>query len=756
MIDRLSLAQRLWILLFNFTISYLIFVLSVGYFLPKGGLDVTWLLSATSFWFLTLLSAPWFVPPRDSLISGVGACILLLSMSFQADTEMSASWMIMRWGALMYCLAVVVMSAATIATADQSNSGASRTLYRLTSSFGTGQILFSFPAVLAILVFHRESGITTAWLLIFWLVFVLGKVTENVVKTYVLFRSGDDEKSNVEVVGAIYRIDHPNIIRVKIKEKSKWPAHAVFAATAGDGVTFECLALYSQRLGDQLIGTGILISEIDSDIPLPHGAVAKIENLRVADQITEELCGEKGCAIAGFVVENSSISTIKFEVSASSTLSQGDVVFGVINQRRVYFQIVDAETREESFDANPYGKQVAVAAQLGCFETKAGFVKFDWLPEMNSPLFRKSSESNAAESSNTDNQFVLGKVPSTSLPVWGDIGSMVDHHTAVLGATGTGKTEVALDIARTAIEAGVKVFCVDFTGEYIHRLSSHNPQPIGPSSEEATELGDRLFDVDAGEFKAGKEKRALEQALNALRDGTKKQVSDFLESPKQNLAIFELSDITNNQASLRITEMYLSEIMRWSRENRGKQKVLIVLEEAHTIVPETGGSGFDFNTQWVVSRIGQIALQGRKYGVGLLVITQRTALVSKTILSQCNTFLTHALIDQTSLGFLTNVYGAEHCKLIPNLRRFEFLGFGKGLSSERPILLKRDFDPAKKAESEKLNHMPAGAASKKKETFAQTPAASDFVARVATENSVPDDPDSDYDPVEWDDLEGKL
>ena len=105
----------------------------------------------------------------------------------------------------------------------------------------------------------------------------------------------------------------------------------------------------------------------------------------------------------------------------------------------------------------------------------------------------------------------------------------------------------------------------------------------------------------------------------------------------------------------------------------------------------------------VVERIGQIALQGRKYGVGLLVITQRTALVSKTILSQCNTFLTHSLIDQTSLNFLESVYSSQHTKLIPNLGRFEFLAFGKGIKSERPIVLKREFDPAKQAASEAMH-----------------------------------------------------
>lgn len=130
----------------------------------------------------------------------------------------------------------------------------------------------------------------------------------------------------------------------------------------------------------------------------------------------------------------------------------------------------------------------------------------------------------------------------------------------------------------------------------------------------------------------------------------------------------------------------------------------IIMAEAHTIVPEAYSAGFDYDTQWVVNRIGQIALQGRKYGVGLLVISQRTALVSKTILSQCNTFFTHSLIDQTSLNFLDSVYSSQHTKLIPNLLPLHFLAFGKALRADRPIMLARDYDPAKKEASERLQY----------------------------------------------------
>lgn len=87
----------------------------------------------------------------------------------------------------------------------------------------------------------------------------------------------------------------------------------------------------------------------------------------------------------------------------------------------------------------------------------------------------------------------------------------------------------------------------------------------------------------------------------------------------------------------------------------------------------------------------------------VLVVSQRTALVSKTILSQCNTFFAHSLIDQTSLTFLESVFSHEHVKVIPNLKFLEFLAFGKAVQVERPVLLRREFDAQKKAASEALN-----------------------------------------------------
>jgi hypothetical protein len=113
--------------------------------------------------------------------------------------------------------------------------------------------------------------------------------------------------------------------------------------------------------------------------------------------------------------------------------------------------------------------------------------------------------------------------------------------------------------------------------------------------------------------------------------------------------------------------------------------------------------GYDkFETLAVIGRIGQIALQGRKYGVGLLIVSQRTALVSKTILSQCNTCITFSLVDQTSLGYLSNVFSEQHVKTIPNLQFLEALAFGKAVRSERPVLMQIEYDENKKKASEEL------------------------------------------------------
>ena len=150
-------------------------------------------------------------------------------------------------------------------------------------------------------------------------------------------------------------------------------------------------------------------------------------------------------------------------------------------------RILDAETAEESFDRNPRGTHIVRAAQLGCYSPERGFTKYPWLPGMNSPLFAAGGLLFAAPQIGA-REFEIGKVPSTDVGAVVNVDELVEYHTAILGVTGTGKTELALDIVREAVKRDVKVFCVDFTGDYRLRLEDLAPSLPSPTPEQGAEL----------------------------------------------------------------------------------------------------------------------------------------------------------------------------------------------------------------------------------------------------------------------------
>jgi len=79
-------------------------------------------------------------------------------------------------------------------------------------------------------------------------------------------------------------------------------------------------------------------------------------------------------------------------------------------------------------------------------------------------------------------------------------------------------------------------------------------------------------------------------------------------------------------------------------------------------------------------------LQGRKYNVGLLVIAQRTANVSKTILTQCNSIIAFQEFDKTSSDFLSNYFGQEISSTLPNLKFRQAIAAGKAFKSNVPMI----------------------------------------------------------------------
>jgi DNA helicase HerA-like ATPase len=84
-----------------------------------------------------------------------------------------------------------------------------------------------------------------------------------------------------------------------------------------------------------------------------------------------------------------------------------------------------------------------------------------------------------------------------------------------------------------------------------------------------------------------------------------------------------------------VQELVVARISLTLFENRKKGKIpplFLVIEEAHNFAPQQGSA--------TCSRIlKNIASEGRKFGLGLCVVTQRAARIDKSVLSQCNTQL---------------------------------------------------------------------------------------------------------------------
>lgn len=123
--------------------------------------------------------------------------------------------------------------------------------------------------------------------------------------------------------------------------------------------------------------------------------------------------------------------------------------------------------------------------------------------------------------------------------------------------------------------------------------------------------------------------------------------------------------------------------------NRKEFPILLVFEEAHNYLP-SGGS----NTGTSAARrtVERIAKEGRKYGVSCMIISQRPAEVSETILSQCNNFVILRLTNPVDQNYVKKLMSDTFSGLIdtlPSLRQGEALVIGEAIPM--PLRVQIDF-----------------------------------------------------------------
>lgn len=174
-------------------------------------------------------------------------------------------------------------------------------------------------------------------------------------------------------------------------------------------------------------------------------------------------------------------------------------------------------------------------------------------------------------------------------------------------------------------------------------------------------------------------------------DGTFLSTGDFADVVRQfigyltrsNISIVDLSGIPFEVLSIvvsLISRMIFDFGFHYSKTRHAGGQVsdvpiMVVCEEAHNYVPRSGGAQYDSSRK----SIERIAKEGRKYGVTLMVVSQRPSEVSETIFSQCSNFISLRLtntVDQNYIKSLLPDVSAAIGDLLPNLGQGEFLAVG--------------------------------------------------------------------------------
>lgn len=120
--------------------------------------------------------------------------------------------------------------------------------------------------------------------------------------------------------------------------------------------------------------------------------------------------------------------------------------------------------------------------------------------------------------------------------------------------------------------------------------------------------------------------------------------------------------------------------------SRGEFPILMVFEEAHNYIPNRPEARFSAAR----SAVERLTKEGRKYGIGTVVVSQRPKELSETVVSQCNTFIAMRLTNPDDQNYIRRLVPDSLAGLIdmlPSLRKGEALVLGDSVVMPTRVLV---------------------------------------------------------------------
>lgn len=161
-------------------------------------------------------------------------------------------------------------------------------------------------------------------------------------------------------------------------------------------------------------------------------------------------------------------------------------------------------------------------------------------------------------------------------------------------------------------------------------------------------------------------------------------ISNFLgiKDAKKHSQIITIDLNSANDETVEVISCVLSRLLferLRNAKNRNKYPVNLVLEEAHRYISTESGKVFG-DANRIFERI---AKEGRKYGMFLLVSSQRPSELSRTVLSQCSNFIVHRIQNPEDLSHIRQItphISETILKRLPSIPTQHALIFGQSVN----------------------------------------------------------------------------
>lgn len=642
------------------------------------------------FWFtsgllllilLSLIDQPHFSKDTNVFVNAVTAAVSLLLV--HADKRDFLFWSFLSFIVYLTVSSYVLMWLRQNPLNEERKSV--QLVSRLNRQIGRPEAIFSAFFLWGGI---RQFGLASNefnLLLWFWIIFMILNIP-TLAKTIEGLFSTIKEKNDKVAIGQIFGVQSKNTFLVKLSE-SRTQTTRIFEFVEfrysidnqiKKGLILD-VYLLNQEQWIKVLTTQEIEKIFENKVVFSSHTpdfVYKIEKVPETDYLERFI---------GLITENSTIETIRFVYNSKAAISEGQLLELNIRNERVLYQVVEGTTKIELLEnKNQTGLIIAEAIQLGTWNnTTLRFEQYGWVPSINTPIYLATNINTVPLE---QSEFIIGSIPGTNYPVIINKDVAITHHTAILGVTGSGKSVFVRNLITQIVNDTTKVIVIDLTGEYKAKIADIQPIISEENAKKAFEAIE-LIAIEERKFANQRNYELIKTQEGVIKTEFFNSIKAFLEGEPTE-SIFELPDISNNSEVIEYTKWFFWMLFKIAKaKNSFGKRVCVVLEEAHTVVPELNSMGVsDFASKATVNSIAQIALQGRKYNIGFFVVAQRTANVSKTVLTQCNSIIVFQEFDKTSSDFLSNYLGTEYLKALPTLKFRQAIAVGKAFKSNVPMI----------------------------------------------------------------------